>query len=165
MTVTINLHQIEVFDLHAPFSGNYPLQKYEKITVMVMLYCSILLHCVHLFFNVFSVLRAWATSTHCGIQWNLYLSFPDNSFSRIRRSISMVPEWMLFQLRLPHLLFYQTHCFFFRPPTKTMNRGFTVKVFKSLKFYLILRENFKPRLKLHGENREEYCNGTFWRYL
>jgi hypothetical protein len=60
------------------------------------------------------------------IQWNLYLSFPDNSFSRIRRSISMVPERILFKLWLPHLLFSRIHCFFFRPTTKTMNRGFTV---------------------------------------
>jgi hypothetical protein len=60
------------------------------------------------------------------LQWNLYLSFPDNSFSRIRRSISMFPERILFQLWLPHLLFSRVHCFFFRPPTKTMNRGFTV---------------------------------------
>jgi hypothetical protein len=60
------------------------------------------------------------------IQWNLYLSFPDNSFSRICRSISMVPEGILFQPWLPHLLFSRIHCFFFRPPMKTMNRGFTV---------------------------------------
>jgi hypothetical protein len=60
------------------------------------------------------------------IQWNLYLSFQDNSFSPIRRSISMVPERILFQLWLPHLLFSQIHCFFFRRPWKTMNRGFTV---------------------------------------
>jgi hypothetical protein len=60
------------------------------------------------------------------LQWNLYLSFPDNSFSRICCSISMVPERILFQLWLPHLLFSRIHCFFFRPPTKTMNRGFTV---------------------------------------
>jgi hypothetical protein len=60
------------------------------------------------------------------MQWKLYLSFPDNSFSRIRRSISMVPEWILFQLWLPHLLLSRIHCFFFRPPTETMNRGFTV---------------------------------------
>jgi hypothetical protein len=60
------------------------------------------------------------------IQWNLYLSFPDNSFSRIRRSIYMVPEQILFQLWLPHLLFSRIHCFFFRPLTKTMNRCFTV---------------------------------------
>jgi hypothetical protein len=46
--------------------------------------------------------------------------------SRIRRSISMVPERILFKLWLPHLLFSWIHCFFFRPPTKTMNRGFTV---------------------------------------
>jgi hypothetical protein len=63
---------------------------------------------------------------HCCIQWNLYLSFPDNSFSRIRHPISMVPERILFQLWLPHLLFSRIHHFFFRPPTKTMNRGFTV---------------------------------------
>jgi hypothetical protein len=60
------------------------------------------------------------------IQWNLYLSFPDNSFSRIRCSIPMVPERILFKLWLPHLLFSRIHCLFFRPPTKTMNRGFTV---------------------------------------
>jgi hypothetical protein len=60
------------------------------------------------------------------IQPNLYLLFPDNSFSRIRCSISMVPERILFQLWLPHLLFFWIHCFFFRPQTKTMNRGFTV---------------------------------------
>jgi hypothetical protein len=59
------------------------------------------------------------------IQWNLYLSFPDNSFSWICSSISMVPEQILFQLWLPHLLFSRIHCFFFRPPSKTMNRGFT----------------------------------------
>jgi hypothetical protein len=53
-------------------------------------------------------------------------TFPDNSFSRIHRSISMDPERILFQLWLPHLLFFRIHCFFFRPPTKTMNRGFTV---------------------------------------
>jgi hypothetical protein len=46
--------------------------------------------------------------------------------SRICRSISMVPERILFKLWLPHLLFSQIHCFFFRPPTKTKNRGFTV---------------------------------------
>jgi hypothetical protein len=60
------------------------------------------------------------------IQWNLYLSFPDNSFSWIRRSISMVPERILFELWLPHILFSRIHCFFFRTPMKTMNRGFTV---------------------------------------
>jgi hypothetical protein len=49
------------------------------------------------------------------IQWHLYLSFPDNSFSRIRRSISMVPERILW---LPHLLFSRIHCFFFRPQWK-----------------------------------------------
>jgi hypothetical protein len=38
----------------------------------------------------------------------------------------MVPERILFQLWLPHLLFSRIHCFFFRPPTETMNRGFTV---------------------------------------
>jgi hypothetical protein len=48
--------------------------------------------------------------------------------SRIRRSISMVPERILFKLWLPHLLFSRIHCFFFRPPTKKMNRGFTVYV-------------------------------------
>jgi hypothetical protein len=63
------------------------------------------------------------------VQCNLYLSFPDNSFSWIRRSISVVPERILFQLWLPHLLFSRIHCFFFRPPTKTMNRGFTVFIF------------------------------------
>jgi hypothetical protein len=42
------------------------------------------------------------------------------------RSISIVPERILFQLWLPHLLFSRIHYFFFRPPTKTMNRGFTV---------------------------------------
>jgi hypothetical protein len=46
--------------------------------------------------------------------------------SRIYRSISMVPERILFQLWLPHLSFSRIHCFFFRPLTKTMNRGFTV---------------------------------------
>jgi hypothetical protein len=46
--------------------------------------------------------------------------------SRIYRSISVVPERILFKLWLPHLLFSQVRCFFFRPPTKTMNRGFTV---------------------------------------
>jgi hypothetical protein len=60
------------------------------------------------------------------IQWNLDLSFPDNSFSRICRSISMVPERILFKLWLPDLFFSRIHCFFFRPPTKTMNRGITV---------------------------------------
>jgi hypothetical protein len=30
------------------------------------------------------------------VQWNLYLSFPDNSFSQIRPSISMVPERIYF---------------------------------------------------------------------
>jgi hypothetical protein len=60
------------------------------------------------------------------IQWNLYLSFPDNSFSQIHCSIPMVPEWILFQLWLPHLLFSRIRRFFFRPPTETMNRGFTV---------------------------------------
>jgi hypothetical protein len=50
---------------------------------------------------------------------------PDNSFSRIR-PIFMVPERILFQLWLSHLLFSRIHCFFFRPLTKTMNRGFTV---------------------------------------
>jgi hypothetical protein len=64
--------------------------------------------------------------TEVVVQWNLYLSFPDNSFSRIRRSISMVPERILFQLWLLHLFFSRIHCLFFRPPTKTMNRGFTV---------------------------------------
>jgi hypothetical protein len=63
------------------------------------------------------------------IQWNLYVSFLDNSFSRSRRSISMVPERILFQLWLPHLLFSRIHCFFFRPPMKMMNRGFTVYIF------------------------------------
>jgi hypothetical protein len=38
----------------------------------------------------------------------------------------MVPEQILFQLWLPHLLFSRIHCLFFRPLTKTMNRGFTV---------------------------------------
>jgi hypothetical protein len=72
--------------------------------------------------------RNWtlAVQPRLNIRWNLYLSFPDNSFSRIRRSISMVPERILFQLWLPHLLFSRIHCFFFRRPTKTMNRGFTV---------------------------------------
>jgi hypothetical protein len=65
------------------------------------------------------------------VQWNLYLPFPDNSFSRICRSISMVPEQILFQLWLLHLLFSRIHCFFFRPPTKMMNRGFTVYPFMS----------------------------------
>jgi hypothetical protein len=60
------------------------------------------------------------------IQWNLDLSFPDNSFSWILRSISMAPERILFQLWLPHLLFPRIHRFFFILPTKTMNRGFTV---------------------------------------
>jgi hypothetical protein len=60
------------------------------------------------------------------IQWNLYLSFPNNSFSQIRPSISMVPERILFQLWLQHLLSSRIHCFFFIPPTKTINRGFTV---------------------------------------
>jgi hypothetical protein len=60
------------------------------------------------------------------IQWNLYLSFLDNSFSRIHCSISMTPERILFQPWLPHLLFSWIHCFFFRPLMKTMNRGFTV---------------------------------------
>jgi hypothetical protein len=68
------------------------------------------------------------TETLMCIQWNLYLLFPDNSFSWIRCSISMVPERILFQLWLPHLLFSRIHCFFFRPPTKTMNRGSTVLV-------------------------------------
>jgi hypothetical protein len=47
------------------------------------------------------------------IQWNLYRS-------RIHRSISMVPERILFQLWLPHLLFSRIHGFFFRPQTKTI---------------------------------------------
>jgi hypothetical protein len=46
--------------------------------------------------------------------------------SWIHRSISMVPERILFQLWLLHLLFSRIQCFFFRPPTKKMNRGFTV---------------------------------------
>jgi hypothetical protein len=50
--------------------------------------------------------------------------------SRIRHSVSMVPERILFQLWFPHLSFSRIHCFFFKPPpTKTMNRGFTVYVF------------------------------------
>jgi hypothetical protein len=56
------------------------------------------------------------------IQRNLYHSW-------IRRSISMVPERILLQLWLPHLLFSRIHCFFFRPLTKTMNRCFTVYLF------------------------------------
>jgi hypothetical protein len=72
-----------------------------------------------------------------GIQWNLCLSFLDNSFSQIRHSGSLVPERILFQLWFPHLLFYQIHCFFFRLPTKTMNRGFTVPYF-SIQLYLDL---------------------------
>jgi hypothetical protein len=78
-----------------------------------------------------SVFLSWLICL-LNIQWNLYLSFPDNSFSWIRRSISMVPEWILFQLWFPHLLFSWIHCFFFRPPTKTMNRGFTVYPSSSL---------------------------------
>jgi hypothetical protein len=54
--------------------------------------------------------------------------------SRIRRPISMVPERILFQLWLPHLLFSWIHCSFFRPPTKTMNRGFPVLGFPSSLF-------------------------------
>jgi hypothetical protein len=65
------------------------------------------------------------TSNKNSVQWNLYLLFPDNSFSQIRRSIPMVHERILFQLWLPHLLFSRIHCFFFRPPMKTKNRGFT----------------------------------------
>jgi hypothetical protein len=71
----------------------------------------------------------WKARNICKvIQWNLDLSFPDNSFSWICHLISMVPEWILFKLWLPHLLFSRVHCFFFRPLTKTMNRGFTVIV-------------------------------------
>jgi hypothetical protein len=44
------------------------------------------------------------------------LSFPDNSFFRIRRPISVVPERIIFQPWLPHLLFSQIHCFFYRTP-------------------------------------------------
>jgi hypothetical protein len=52
------------------------------------------------------------------IQWNLYLSFPDNSFSRIRHSISVVPEQILFKLWLPHLLFSQIIVPFLDPRRK-----------------------------------------------
>jgi hypothetical protein len=70
--------------------------------------------------------KLFQCSSNSLTQWNLYLLFPDNSFSRIHRSISMVPERIIFQLWLPHIFFSRIHCFFFRPPTKTMNRGFTV---------------------------------------
>jgi hypothetical protein len=78
------------------------------------------------------IVRIWTAILHyyipVYIQWNLYLSFPDNSFSRIHRSICMVPEQIIFQLWLPHLLFSRIRCFFFRPPMKTMNRGFLVNI-------------------------------------
>jgi hypothetical protein len=97
--------------------GNqYILVQVIAHTVLKIYSSSWWIFCFHILFP-FSVLI---------IQWNFYLSFPDNSFSRICRSISMVPEWILFQLWLPHLLFSRIHCFFFRPLTKTMNRGFTV---------------------------------------
>jgi hypothetical protein len=70
--------------------------------------------------------------TQCGLLHEI-LGFHSNQYnetsiyrSRIRHSISMVPERILFQPWLLHLLFSRIHCFFFRPPTKTMNRGFTV---------------------------------------
>jgi hypothetical protein len=78
------------------------------------------------------------------------LLFPDNSFSQICRSISMVPERILFQLWLPHLLFSRIHCFFFRPQTKTMNRSFTVYVFgrwdSSVRILTILNSRKEPIL-------------------
>jgi hypothetical protein len=87
-------------------------------------------HCVNLRkTRIFSARLYFSLYQFIPIQWNLYLSFPDNSFSQIRHSISMVPERILFQLWLPHLLFSRIHCFVFRPPTKTMNRGFTVVTF------------------------------------
>jgi hypothetical protein len=82
--------------------------------------------CSGLLFSSFILSFFCLSSSIFYVQWNLYLSFPDNSFSRIHRSISMVPEQILFQLWLPHLLFSRIHCFFFRPSTKMMNRGFTV---------------------------------------
>jgi hypothetical protein len=84
-------------------------------------------------------------------QWNLYLSFPDNSFSRIHLSISMVPERILFQLWVLHLLFSRIHRFFYRPPMKTMNRGFTV--FPNLFLTIILPYTFslKDKRPLNSE--------------
>jgi hypothetical protein len=66
----------------------------------------------------------WLFLCHKLIQWNLYRS-------RILRPISMIPERIQFQLCLLHLLFSRIHCVFFRPPTKTMNRGFTVFPFQT----------------------------------
>jgi hypothetical protein len=64
----------------------------------------------------------------CPVKWMHKCIYSETSInrSRIRRSISMVPEGILFQLWLLHLLFSWIHCSFFRPPTKTMNRGFSV---------------------------------------
>jgi hypothetical protein len=81
----------------------------------------------------FQYIPFWISKTISSVHSTPYtvksLSFPDNSFSRICRPISMVPERILFQLWLPHLLFSRINYFFFRPPTKMMNRGFTVPNF------------------------------------
>jgi hypothetical protein len=56
---------------------------------------------------------------------DLDLSFLDVSFSRIQRSISMVPKQIQFKLWSPPLKFPTINRSFSGSPTKTMNRVFT----------------------------------------
>jgi hypothetical protein len=78
--------------------------------------------------TVWGTISFWRRNLLHGVMSVSTLDYSETSIyrSQIRRSISVVPEQILFQLWLLHLLFSRIHCFFFRPPTKTMNRGFTV---------------------------------------
>jgi hypothetical protein len=64
------------------------------------------------------------------ISENLDPSFPDISFSRIHRSVSVVPEEILFYLSPPPPIYRFPVLVGFFPgsPTKTMNRGFAMYI-------------------------------------
>jgi hypothetical protein len=76
----------------------------------------------------------------------------------------MVPEQILFQLWLTHQLFSWIHCFFFRPPTKTMNRGFTV-----LHLSPVITQAFSPQywwsqrpFSIWNYNNKDYLSIASW---
>jgi hypothetical protein len=136
----VNVHLISRKELHFVKFGIYTAMEennfssYWKRMLIIQAFCQNFRQIISTHMNMNFVL----IHTHLHVYKylistvNLYLSFPDNSFSWIRRSISMVPERILFQLWLPHLLFSRIHCLFCRPPTKTMNRGFIVISLKCL---------------------------------
>jgi hypothetical protein len=62
------------------------------------------------------------------VQQNFHPSFPEVSFSRIHRPVSLVLKYIIFKLLPPHLSLSYIHSSFSGQPTKTMNPGFTVFV-------------------------------------